>query len=284
MITVLDVLQKTTQWLESRGFERSRREAEAILEYALGWKRMDLYLKHHFPLNPEEVDRIRDYLKKRSTGMPLAYVHGSVEFDGLHLKVTPDVLIPRPETEEMVVLISSILDKKGLNQSSIKIWDICTGSGCLAIALKKRYPMAEVYMSDLSSGALEIARLNAHENACEIQSGLGSFLEPFKGQTFDLIVSNPPYLAEHEYPDLDIQVKDFEPKLALVSGDTGLEAYKHFALNLHNFLNPGGLACFEIGYSQSEALKAIFMDNGWKKYWTEKDICQKNRYFLIERE
>ena len=263
MKSVLEVIRL------SEGVLGDRHAAEEVVALGLSCKRLDLYLQFDRPLNEDELAKCREVLKRRRTGEPIQQIEGKVEFAGCLISVTPDVLIPRPETEELVSLI----------EADGEVWDLCCGSGAIGIALKKKFPSISVTSSDLSEKALEVATANAEANNVEVEFLHGDLFAPFGDRQADLIISNPPYVAEGEWSELDSGVKDFEPKMALVSGPTGLEVYERIKAEYGRYLKPGGRLYLEIGATQGAALQKIF--GGGK---IERDLFGKERFFFLEKE
>lgn len=282
MHSVGELFHKTKAFFEEKGFAYPRQEAEAVLAHVLKVGRLDLYMRFDCPLEEKEVQKIREALKRRVSHEPMAYIEGFVDFAHLRLKVGPGVLIPRPETEEMVDWVAKELEQEVVEGKVL--WDLGCGSGCLGLALKKRFPALEVVLSDVSEEALSIARENAKANQLQVSFLKGSWCEPFQGRVGDFVVSNPPYIAQKVWEGLDREVRDFEPKLALSSGERGLEAYEALAHQLPGVLSSGAKVFFEIGFDQGPALEGIFKENPWKKARLLKDFCKKSRFFFIERE
>lgn len=245
MKTIGEIIQLSGQYLA--GQKRGKRIAEEIIAHVLGIKKLDLYLQYDKPLVEAELGRIREMLKRVVKNEPLEYVLGEVEFFGCRIRVDKRVLIPRPETEILVEKIANEA-KSGI------LWDICCGSGCIGIALKKANPELQVFLSDISQDALNVAAENAKLNRVEVTLLQGDLLEPFKGEKADWIICNPPYVSEEEYGELDPSVKDFEPKLALVGGPRGTEFYERLAANLPKEAR----VFFEIGSSQAKPLQELF--------------------------
>jgi len=275
MSTVLEVLELTTDYLAKRGFERARRDGEDVLCTALGLPRLELYLLYDRPLADEELERCREVLLRRSKHEPIQYIQGTVEFFGCELRVTSDVLIPRSETEQLVDQLAGQL------RGDEEVWDICCGSGCIGIALKKKYPELKVVLSDISERALALAVENAQLNDVSVDFIQGDLLAPFEGRTADVIVSNPPYVTEEEYAILPPEVAQFEPKLALVGGT---DFYERFARELPNYLNQHGKAFFEIGAMQGESVKQLFEKGPWKSLSVDVDYTSRDRFFSLEKE
>jgi len=204
-------------------------------------------------LTAEQAERFDAWVARRVRQEPVQYIVGEQEFYGLMLRVTPDVLIPRPETEHVV---EAAIAKAG-RDTAVKICDVGTGSGAIAIALAKELPRAEVTAVDCSAAALEVARQNAefHGVAERVRFVESDLLKAVRGERFDVVVSNPPYVAEGEA--LEAQVRDWEPHGALFAGPTGLEVYRRLILEAWLALNPGGWLVMEIGHGQREAIEAL---------------------------
>jgi release factor glutamine methyltransferase len=280
--TVFEILTLSTEYLKQRFISSSRRQAEELLADALRIKRMQLYMEFDRPLTDRELERCRDWLRRRGKGEPLQYIRGEVEFFDCSFKVTPDVLIPRQETEILVDRIAQELVKMDL--SGKVLWDICCGSGCIGIALKKKFPALQVVLVDICEKALKVAQENAQRNEVETEYLLGDMLVPLKGRQTDFFVCNPPYISESEYDGLEVEVRGHEPKKALVSGVTGLEFYERLAQELPTHLKAGGRGWFEIGSGQGTALKDMFRRPCWKDCQVGKDWAGHERFFSLEIE
>lgn len=263
MITLLEIIKRSAGYLAERGIEAPRRSAEEVIADALNMKRLDLYLQFDRPLTDGELPALRSAIARRAQHEPTAYIAGSVTFAGIELKVDRSVLIPRPETEIMVETIAKSLVEQSLEGSleGKVLWDMCCGSGCIGLALKSRFPQLSVILSDMSPEALRTAKKNA---VVDVEFKLGDLFIPFAGQRCDFFVCNPPYVTEGEFPQLAPEVKDWEPKMALVSGATGLEYYARIASHLRAHLNPEGQAWLEMGAGQGLAVQALFEKQGWK--------------------
>jgi release factor glutamine methyltransferase len=232
-----------------------RRDAELLLAHVLRCDLVALLAHPERPLSASEATRYEGVLMRRLRSEPMQYITGQQEFYGLAFEVSPDVLIPRPETEH---LVEAVLKQVKPNASII---DVGTGSGAIAIALAYALPQAEVTAVDLSPAALEIARRNAQRNAVSdrvtfLQSDL---LVALEGGDFDAIVSNPPYVADGEV--LEPQVSNYEPHAALYAGPTGLEVYKRLVPQARKLLKPGGWLMLEIGFGQQSSVEALL--HGW---------------------
>lgn len=282
MKTIGEILVLSTAFLTERKIERPRRSAEELLASILGIKRMDLYLQHDRPLVDSELERMRAVLKLRAQGDPLEYIIGQVEFYHCRFFVNRDVLIPRQETEILVDLIVKKI--KGSALEGKKLWDICTGSGCIGISLKKAIPELLVTLSDLCPNALSLARKNAAENQVQVDIRSGDLLAPFKGEKADVILCNPPYVSKKEYEELDRSVKDYEPRLALVGGEEGTEYYQRLAKDLPPFLESGAQVFLEIGAAQGSSVKEIFSTFPCRRSGLIKDWSDRDRFFFLEIE
>ncbi len=286
MHTLFEIIRRSEDYLAKAGLPRARREAEQVIADALGVKRLDLYLQFERPMIEAELLSLRTAIQRRSKREPPVYISGKLEFADLQLTITSDVLIPRPETE---ILIEKIAQKlKTMPLENKVLWDVCCGSGCIGLALKKRFPELEVVLADLSEKALEVARKNALANGIGRGLGnglvhefkLGNLFEPFVGQQCDFFVCNPPYVTEAEYQNLDPELF-FEPKMALVSGPNGLEFYQRIARELKAFLKPQGLGWLEIGTGQGAAIQALFEAEKLCCHY-EPDWSGHDRFFFIE--
>lgn len=277
MKTVLEVLKLSEEYLRKHGIDRPRRQAEDLLSDALKMPRLQLYALYDRPVTDGELDVCRNYLLRRGKGEPQAYISGTVEFFKCEINVTPAVLIPRQETEILVSRIADVLAKQELAGKTLV--DLCCGSGCIGISLKKRFPELRVVLLDISKEALECARTNALANQVEVETRQGDLLQPFSGERADFVVCNPPYVSEKEYANLDREVRDYEPRQALVSGVTGLEFYQRLACELPNFLHPQGSVWFELGSGQGPALLELFSTSVWCDASVARDWAGHDRFF-----
>ncbi len=256
MKTIAEVLKLSSGFLSERGLERARRCAEELLGSVVGLKRLELYMQFDRPVLERELVALRSLLKRAATQEPLEYILGSVEFAGCTIALAPSVLIPRPETEILVSLVVKKLEGKSLEGKVL--WDVCSGSGCIGIALKKAFPALRVVLSDCSPDALRLAEQNAKTNGVAVEFEMGDLLERFHGASADIVVCNPPYLSTNEYLNAQHSVRAFEPKLALVGGEKGTEFYERLARELPGCLRTPALVALEIGWNQGAAVQAIF--------------------------
>ena len=254
---VLKILNWTKGYLAEKGVENPRLEAEWLLCEALSLDRVGLYLNFDKPLSDSELAAFRGMVLRRGKREPLQYILGSQEFMGLDFQVSPAVLIPRHDTE---VLVTEAV-KRGAAARSIL--DIGTGSGCVAIALAKALPEAEVCSVDISGEALAVARGNAERNGAAVELVQGSLLEPFTGRRFDMIVSNPPYIPAAELATLQQEVRGFEPLNALDGGGDGLDFYRRITAGATGHLNEGGWLLFEVGAGQAPRVLGLLRAGGF---------------------
>jgi release factor glutamine methyltransferase len=263
--TTLKVLTWTTGYLAEKGVENARREAEWLLCEATGLDRMGLYLNFDKPLQDDELATYRSMVARRGKREPLQHILGNQEFNGLEFIVTKDVLIPRYDTETLL--------EEAVRQApqARKVLDIGTGSGCIAISLAHRLPQAQVTAVDLSPDALSVAQQNAERNNAQIEFLLGSFFQPVSERRFDLIVSNPPYITSADLADLQPEVRDFEPRLALDGGADGLDAYRVLAAEAPRHLEPNGWLLLEIGAGQDKDVAGLLADAGFDAIVTVPD-------------
>ncbi len=250
------LLSWTTDYLKRRGSESPRLDAEVMLAHVLGWERVQLYT--HFTEEVAERGRgqFRELVRRRAEGAPVAYLVGRKEFYSLALEVSPAVLIPRPESEFVVVEFLAVTKAV----EAPRAVDVGTGSGCLAIAATHRHPGAQFVAIDISEPALEVARRNAarHGVVDRIDFRLGDRLEPAAQEgPFDAIVSNPPYIPTGQIEQLEPGVRDFEPRLALDGGPSGLELVAHVIEESVPLLKPGGHLILEIGTAQEQPVRAL---------------------------
>lgn len=276
MATVLEVLNKTKDFFEKKGIEKPRLNAEWILAKGLACKRLDLYLRFEEVLNEEVLAILREMVKRRGNREPLQYILGEMPFMDLTLKVDKRALIPRPETEELVGKILGFSKTVTLK----KILDLGTGTGALALALAYYCKDLTVVAIDKSEEALALAKENAIKNKLQeriifLQSDWFSQVEG----KFDWIVSNPPYLTEEEWLAAAPEVREFEPKEALVAADQGLEDLKTILSQSHHYLNPGGGVIFETGIAQHEALEKMAKNLGYSNIQSWKDLSGRERFF-----
>jgi release factor glutamine methyltransferase len=253
--TVREALLSATAKLHS--LATGRRDAELLLMRVVGRDRAWMMTHADAELTTEQISRFEKWVARRARQEPVQYIVGETEFYGLTLRVTSAVLIPRPETEH---LVEAVLARVGRG-AAVRICDVGTGSGAIAVALAHALPLARVMAVDLSAAALDVARENAerHGVAERVRLVESDLLHAVRGERFDVVVSNPPYVAEGEV--LEAQVREYEPREALFAGPTGMEIYPRLIPEAWEVLAPGGWLLMEIGHGQREALAELLM--GW---------------------
>lgn len=249
-------------------------ESRILMEKATGLDRLGLIKKGVDELEGDEEKRYFLLLGDRLTGRPIAYIIGHKEFMGLDFFVDENVLIPRPDTETLV--------QAALDSGKRRILDIGTGSGAIAVSLARLDPLAEVSAVDISQNALAVAEKNAKENGVSVSFSRLDILNEEISGTFDMIVSNPPYISDFVIPTLDETVKNFEPRLALSGGEDGLIFYREITKKALRALEPGGLLMFEIGFDQGEAVSEI-MAGDYKNIKIIKDLAGCDRVVTGEK-
>ena len=278
MLTVLESLVLSSQFLEKKGIESARMNAELILAHILECQRLDLYLRFNQPLNKIETDTYRDFISRRGNFEPYQYIVGNVEFYGLKFFVDKNVLIPRQETE---ILIETILEKYPKDEE-LKIFDIGTGSGNIPISLAINLPESKVISIDISQDAIKIAEQNREFHDLNSRIGIiksdiiTDTLEKYNN-TFDIIVSNPPYVKNEEFKTLQKEITEFEPDIAVTDFDDGLKFYKEISIKSKTLLKENGILFFEVGEGQAEDVKEIMSENGFKNIEIQKDLSEIDR-------
>jgi release factor glutamine methyltransferase len=282
MITVLEVIKLSTEYLQKKGVESPRANAEILLAEILKCKRLELYLSFDKPLAENEVQIYREVIRKRGLRIPLQYIVGNVEFYGLKLIVNEQVLIPRPETELLVEKIINESDKS----ANLKILDIGSGSGNISLSISKNLQNSKVIGIDLSERALEVAKLNAELNTLQerVEFRLFDIMKDDLNSLgkYDLIVSNPPYVSENDYQNLEPELKNYEPKIALSDNSNGVSFYKRIIEVSDQILNKPGKIYFELGIGQSKQVQNLFEQKGFNKITITKDYSGIDRIICGE--
>ncbi|WP_290664597.1 peptide chain release factor N(5)-glutamine methyltransferase [Ignavibacterium sp.] len=271
MITVLEALNLSTDYLSKKNIESARLNAELMLAHILKCKRLELYLMFDRPLDDDELQQYRTFLARRAQREPLQYILGEVEFFNVKLKVNRNVLIPRPETE---LLVEKIIDDFK-NKQSFRFLDIGVGSGNISIALLKNINQAEAFALDISEEALSLAKENSELNEVQERINLIKF-DILKDNIetlgkFDLIISNPPYVSAKDYETLEPELKVYEPKIALTDLYNGFTFYKKIIELSLFLLNDNGKIYFEAGKDQSEEIKNMMAEKGFVNIGSIKD-------------
>ena len=253
---------------EENGFECPGVETRAILARSLGTDPLEFYAHPERRVDPERAEAFEELLRRRLAGEPLAYVTGRREFCSRPFVVTRDVLIPRPETETLAELA---IETAGRLKNP-RILDLGTGSGCLAVTLSLEVQGCEVFASDVSAAALGIAERNARTHGARVRFIRSDLLVCFAKSSFDIIISNPPYVSEAEYAELSPQIRGYEPRTALLGGKDGLACIREIAAAAGTALREGGFLLLEIGASQAESAERIVRENGFSDICFETDI------------
>ena len=253
--------QGETRLKDSPHADRARRDAETLLLHMLGRDRAFLIAHGDEVLTAAGAVRYYALIDRRLNGEPIQYIVGEAEFYGLPFHVTHDVLIPRPETEHAVEKVLEL----AAQFKAPRIVDVGTGSGAIAVALQHKLPQASVVATDLSQDALEVARENAQRNgvADRIRFFAGDLLAAVSAEQFDIAVSNPPYVPEGDHAVLAVEVREFEPALALFAGADGLAIYRRLIPAAHAALAAGGFLVMEIGFTQEAAVRALLAETGF---------------------
>ena len=259
---------KGRESFEKNGFECPGIETRAILARSLDTDPLELYAHPERRVDPERTEAFEKLLCRRLAGEPLAYVTGEREFYSRTFVVTPDVLIPRPETETLAELA---IETAGQIKNP-RILDLGTGSGCLAVTVFLEARGCEVFASDVSAAALAVAERNAQEHGARVRFVNSDLLGCFAKSSFDMIISNPPYVSEAEYAELSAQIRCHEPKTALLGGEDGLAYIKKIAAAAGDTLRKGGFLLLEIGAGQAKRVERIVRENGFSDIRFETDI------------
>jgi len=319
-VTVLEAIQKSTEFLTRKGVESPRLQTELLLAHLLKMPRMKLYLNFERGLTAAETDALREFIKRRSLREPLQHIIGSTSFCGYEMVVSRHVLVPRPETELLTELgwqflaerrapsrpvIADVSGPAGTVLRAPVALDLCTGSGCIAIALAAKCPNAKIVATDISADALALATENAEQNNVAerikflqgdgftaLKDGWGERpLEPrlasgengspgVSPHLFDLIISNPPYIPSAEIVTLQPEVRDFDPRLALDGGADGLDFYRLIASQARAFLKPDGKLMVEFGDGQADAIQRIFESEKWIVEAVKEDYSHRARVLI----
>jgi release factor glutamine methyltransferase len=280
MLTVLEVIKKTTEFFGAKGIESPRLNAELLVGSALGLKRMQLYMQFERPLSEAELEKVRPLVRRRGQREPLQYILGETDFCGLRLKTDRRALIPRPETELLVEIVVA-----ACAVPPARILDLGTGSGAIALALAKAFPTAEVLGVDRSPEALALARENAAAAglARPVTLAESDWFSAVASGPFDLIVANPPYLSAEETAQTAAEVHQFEPVSALTAADEGRADLLAIIRTAPGFLSPGGLLAVETGISQHAILRSAAEVAGLVDFVSRQDLTGRDRYVLARR-
>lgn len=286
-MTVLEVIQRSAEFLTKKGVESPRLHAELLLAHVVGLPRMQLYLNFQRVLTPPELESLRELVRRRGQREPLQQITGSTSFCGLEIAVNREVLVPRPETELLAecawIFLQAPLPEP---PRPVVALDFGTGSGCLAITLATRCPAARIWAVDVSAAALEVAHRNTarHQLEDRIRFFPGDGFDALpEARKFDLIVSNPPYIPTGDIAGLQPEVRDFEPRLALDGGVDGVDYYRRLAVEAAPWLHPDGRLMVEFGDGQADRLREIFSAQKWVVEAVREDYTQRPRILVARR-
>ncbi|MHC4761138.1 MAG: peptide chain release factor N(5)-glutamine methyltransferase [Planctomycetota bacterium] len=285
--TIKKLLEWVTGYFDEKGVDAPRLSAELLLCHVVGLERIQLYTLYDRVVDGQPLAQLRALVKRASEHEPIAYLVGRCEFYSLPLTITPDCLIPRPETENLVEKAISFLRSRSGAQH---VLDLCTGSGCIAAAIAKNVTDVQVVATDISDAALKVAA----ENIEKLKLGdtvkllCGDLFDPIidglDDGRFDVVVSNPPYVSKAEYDELDKNVKEYEPPGALLAGADGLDVYKRITEKVDDFLKPDGVLMMEIGYAQGPAVGELLENAGvFKAVTIEKDFANNDRIAIATK-
>jgi|SRR5688500_17898942 len=279
--SIANSLREASQALEARGVPESRREAGSLLAFVIGKDRTFLISHADDSLEETEVNRFREVVARRAEGEPLQYITGVQDFYGREFRVTPDVLIPRPETELLVeAALEVITDVRGPS-----ICDVGTGSGCIAVTLLCERTDARAVAVDVSEAALKVAAQNAQVLGVgdRIELKLSNCFDALDRTTFDAIVSNPPYISSAALAGLQREVRDHEPLVALSPGADGLSVIRRLLQDAPSFLNAGGHVVMEIGFDQGEAVQELIEPKFWRLVEIRPDLQSIPRILVVQK-
>ena len=276
--TVQRILQWTTSFLQQKNVESPRLESELLLAHARNCQRIRLYTDFETPLTDDERNRMRELVKRRANREPLAYITGKREFYGRDFHIGSGVLVPRPDTE---TLIDVCLDHLPRDQP-LSVCEVGFGSGCISITLAKQRPQLKVVASDISAEAMQFAEQNVelHSVSQQVLLVAGNAFDPIaelNAGLFDGIVSNPPYIRNDEMAELAPEVAMYEPAMALVSGEDGLDLIRELIQQAPTYLKPGGWMALELDPAQSDEVAELFTKNGFQKPCIHNDLSGQDR-------
>lgn len=272
--TIASLVKWAVEDFRARGIENPRLDAELIVAHALGIDRTRVIIDGARPLEGAELAKLRDLVKRRRSHEPIAYLRGYREFYGREFKVDRRVLIPRPDTE---ALVDVALSRSSHVSLSMRMLDLCTGSGCVAVSVARQRPTSKVVASDLSADALAVARDNALRLGAYNMSFVESDLFARIQGRFDVITANPPYILTSDIDGLQPDIKEFEPRLALDGGADGLDLVRKIVEQAPDHLVPGGVLALEIGMGEADATKALLEARGFTEVRADRDYAKIER-------
>ncbi len=280
---IIDALTDAEHRLAQSGIDTPRLDAEVLLAHILGCDRAQLHISRNDSLKPDDMDRFSIAIERRAARSPVAYITGEKEFWSLTMRVTPAVLIPRPETETVV---EQTLRVVGDLNRKLRILDICVGSGCIAAALASELPNATIIAADNSAAAIEVARENLAFAGDRITLLCGDLFEPLQAMQagFDVVTANPPYIAEEDYAALAPEIAEYEPRQALLAGKSGLDFIARIIEDAPRFLKPGGWLVMEVGSTQAPECKTLAIGSDcYDTISTAKDLAGIERVVVLRK-
>jgi release factor glutamine methyltransferase len=254
----------------------STSEQQLVISEILGLSLTEQVLQSDQTLSEAVIERLHQVAKRTQAGEPVAYILGVVDFDGLRLSVSPNVLIPRPDTEILVETASQLIEYNDLST----IHDLCTGSGAVGIALKTRHLNCHVTLSDLSTDAVQCAKANAQALGLPVDCLTADLFDGLG--CYDLVTANPPYIAWDD-PEIDSSVRLYEPAIALFSNAQGLELIRRIVSDGMNHLNPNGYLCLEHGHRQAHDVRVMAEESGWRSIQTHQDLAGRDRVTRMQK-
>jgi release factor glutamine methyltransferase len=285
--TIQKLLNWITGYFTEKNVDSPRLSAELLLGHVLELARIEVYTHFDKPVSQNQLDKLHDLVKRCGANEPLAYLIGQTEFYSLDIKVTPDCMIPRPETE---LLAEKAIDFLRMREGKQYVCDLCTGSGCIAVAIAKNCPNACIIATDICDSALAVAAENVakHNLTGRITLLCGDLFAPIidglDNTEFDLIVCNPPYVSSAEYEVLDRNIRDYEPKHALFAGADGLDIYRRIVERVDEFLKPDAALILEIGYAQGPSVRELLEGaDVFSEIKIEKDFHNNDRVVIATR-
>ena len=268
-----------TKYLDENNISDSKFKCRILLSNILNISKEYLLIHDNEKLDLKKEMKYKEYLVRLANNEPIQYIIKKQEFMKMNFYVNENVLIPQPDTE---ILVEEVLSFAKKNKQKLKILDLCTGSGCIAVSIAKYIKNAEVFASDISKEALKIAKLNAKENEVEINFVESDLFENIEENDFDIIVSNPPYIETKTIESLDEEVKK-EPILALDGGEDGLDFYRRIILQAKQYLKENGVLALEIGYNQKEDVIKLLEKQNYKEIYCKKDLAGNDRVIISRR-
>ena len=276
---IIDIINWGEGYFKTKGFESPKQEIEWLLCDLLDLKRIDLYLKFEDKINDDKLNKLKSWINRRVKREPLQYITGKTEFYGLKFKTTPQALIPRPETEQLVEITLRSIGKN----SALKLLEVGTGSGCISVAISNEKPNLNILSLDISKDALELAEFNAELNNCKNIKFLEmDFLNETPEGKFDILISNPPYIPVKEIEDIMPEVKNYEPRIALTDNEDGLTFYYCIAKKIKKLIKPKGLIFLEVGLGEHpQKVFSLFKESGFDQLQLIKDFNNNERILKI---